>query len=94
MSQIIKRHNKNIIQKETQETSYCNCRVKTDCPINGDCRKKSVIHKCIATTCDSKKVYLGLTEGEFKNRGIMTMSNLLKSNFMPTVLPFQVMYGK
>ena len=29
-----------------------------------------------------------------KNRGIMTMSNLLKTNSMPTVLPFQVTYGK
>ena len=24
----------------------------------------------------------------------MTISNLLKTNFMPTLLPFQVMYGK
>ena len=29
-----------------------------------------------------------------KNRGIMTMSNLLKTNSVPTVLPFQVTYGK
>ena len=39
MSQIIKGHNKKIVQKETQETLECNCRVKTDCPLNGDCRK-------------------------------------------------------
>ena len=94
MSQIIKGHNKKIIQKETQETLDCNCRVKTYCPLNGGCRKKSSIYKCTATTCDSKKVYLGLIEGEFKKRGIMTMSNLLKTNFMRTVLLFQVMYGK
>ena len=43
MSQIIKGHNKRIIQKETQETLECNCRVKTECPLNGDCRKESVI---------------------------------------------------
>ena len=30
----------------------------------------------------------------FKNRGIMIMSNLLEVNFMITVLPFQVIYGK
>ena len=29
-----------------------------------------------------------------KNRGFMTMSNLLKTSFMPTVLPSQVIYGK
>ena len=32
MSQIIKGHDKKIIQKEKQETLGCNCRVKTDCP--------------------------------------------------------------
>ena len=44
---------------------------------------------------NSKKLYFGLTEGELKkNRIIMTMSNLLKTNFMPTVLPSQVTYEK
>ena len=68
MPQIIKRHHKNIPQKETQETLLCNCRVKTECPLNGDCRRESVIYICTATTCNSKKVYLGLTEGEFKKQ--------------------------
>ena len=68
MPQIIKGHNKKIVQKETQETLDCKCRVKTDYPLNGDCRKESVIYKCIVTNCDSKKVYFGLTEGEFKKQ--------------------------
>ena len=68
MQQIIKGHYKKIIQKEKQETFDCNCRVKTDCPRNCDCRKESVIYQCTATTCDSKKVYLGLTEGDFKKQ--------------------------
>ena len=42
MSEIIKEHNKKIVQKETQEILGCNCRVKTDCPLNGDWRKESV----------------------------------------------------
>ena len=37
MLQIIKKHNKKIVQKETQENLECSCRVKTDCPLNGDC---------------------------------------------------------
>ena len=45
MSQIIKGHNKKMVQKETQEALVCNCRVKTECPLNGDCRKESVIYK-------------------------------------------------
>ena len=91
MSQVIKGHNKKIFSKETQD---CNCRVKTDCPLNRGCRKESVIYKCTGKTCDSKKVYLGLTDESLKKRGIMTMSTLLKTSFMPTVLLFQVMYGK
>ena len=62
MSQIIKRQNKKFVQKETQEPLDCNCRVKADCPLNDDSRKESVIYKYTATTCDSKKVCLGLTE--------------------------------
>ena len=58
MSQIIKRHNKKTVQKETQETVECNCRFKTDCPLIGDCRKETVIYKCTPTACNSKKVYI------------------------------------
>ena len=68
MSQIIKGHNKKIVQKETQETLDCNCRVKTVYSLSGDCRKESLIYKCTAITCDSKKVCLGLIEGEFKKQ--------------------------
>ena len=81
MSQIIKGHNKKIAQKETQETLPCNCRVKTDCPLNGDCRKESVIYKCTAITCNSKKVYLGLTEGEFKKQRYYDHVKSFKNEF-------------
>ena len=94
LSQIIKGHNKKMVQKETQETLDWNCRVKTDCPLNGDCRKKCVIYICTATTCDPKKHILDGLKENLKNRGIMTMSNLLKTNFIPTVLLFQVIYGE
>ena len=75
MSQIIKGHNKKIVQKETQETLDCNCRVRTDC------RKESVIYKCTATSCDSKKVYLGLTEGEFQKQRYYDHVKSFKNEF-------------
>ena len=81
MSQIIKGHNKKIIQKETQETLDCNRRVKTACLLNGGCRKESVIYKCTATTCDSKKVYRGLTEGEFKKQRYCDHVKSFKNKF-------------
>ena len=39
-----------------------------DFPLIGDRRKESVIYKFTAAIFDSKKVYLGLTEGEFKKQ--------------------------
>ena len=81
MSQIIKGHNKKIVQKETRGTLDYNCRVKTDCLLNGDCRKESVIYKCTATTCDSKKVYLGLNEGEFKKQRYYDHVKFFKNEF-------------
>ena len=81
MSQIIKGHNKKIVQKETQETLECNCRVKTDCPLNGDCRKESVICKCTAAACNSKKVDLELTEGELKKQRYYDQVKSFKNEF-------------
>ena len=57
--------------KGTQIKRYhqleCNCRIKTEFTLNGDCRKEDVIYKCTAlTTFQPKKVYLGLAEVEFK----------------------------
>ena len=55
MSQIIKGHNKKIIQQETQGTLDCSCRVKTDCLLSGDSRKESAIYKCTARSCYYEK---------------------------------------
>ena len=41
-----------------------------------------------------KKYILDWLKESSKNRGIMTMPNLLKTSFMPTALPSQVAYGK
>ena len=81
MSQIIKGHNKKIIQEEKQEALDCNCRVKTDFPLNGGCRKERVIYKCTATTCDSKKVFLGLSKGEFKKQRYYDHVKSFKNEF-------------
>ena len=81
MSHIIKGHNKKIVQKETRETLESNYRVKTDCPVNGDCRKESVVYKCTATTCNSRKVYIGLTEGELKKQRYYDHAKSFKNDF-------------
>ena len=39
ISQIIKGHNKKVTQIKWNHQLECNCRIKTKCPLNGDCRK-------------------------------------------------------
>ena len=47
----------------------CNCKNKSVCPLDGNCKQNDVIYKCIASTSvNPDKVYLGTAEGEFKKR--------------------------
>ena len=54
--------------KKCFATLPCNCRNKSACPMDGKCRSKSVIYKCVAVVPNERKVYLGLTEDEWKKR--------------------------
>ena len=49
MGRIIKSHNKKITTTNTSEKLDCNCRQKQNCPLNGKCREKNVIYKCVAS---------------------------------------------
>ena len=69
MAQIIRKHNKSVINPKRVPAPACNCRKKCDCPLSGNCLASSVIYKAIAQTPDNEeKVYLGLTEGTWKQR--------------------------
>ena len=69
IEKIIKSHNTKITTNKQLEPANCNCRVKENCPIEGNCRQKSVIYKCTVTAPNEpQQVYIGLTEGEIKNR--------------------------
>lgn len=69
MGRIIKSHNKKITTTQKSENLDCNCRQKQNCPLNGKCRQKNVIYKCVASVPNKPdKVYIGLTEGEWKKR--------------------------
>ena len=69
ISQIIKGHNKKVTQIKRHHKLECNCRIETECPLHGDCRKEDAIYKCtVLTTFQPPKMYLGLAEGEFKKQ--------------------------
>ena len=59
MSMIIKKHNKKIINnKATPTTPLCNCRKKTECPLNGNCQQPSVIYQATAKIKTSQKRFI------------------------------------
>ena len=66
---IIKSHNKKLINSSNHHEQPCNCRKKEDCPLEGKCRTENIIYKCIASTSGHPdKVYLGTAEGDLKKR--------------------------
>ena len=66
---IIKGHEKKVTQIKRHHKLECNCRIETECPVNGDYRIEDVIYKCtVLTTFQPQKMYLGFAEGEFKKQ--------------------------
>ena len=74
MANTIERHNSKTQQKArdtNDETSdnKCNCRVKPDCPINGECKSNNIVYEVTVTAEDeTKRNYIGMTEHSFKTR--------------------------
>ena len=59
-------HNKKILGTTTPDT-ICNCRVKSQCPMDSKCQERSIIYKAV-TSAETKKQYIGLTEHALKQR--------------------------
>ena len=69
VDRIIKNHNKILSSPLQEPTIGCNCRVKADCPLQGNCREKSIVYKCDVDAPNvHAKSYIGLTERDFKQR--------------------------
>ena len=52
MSNMIKSHKKNVINKLVKESKSCNCRVKPEYPLNGQCQVTDIIYKCTVLSQD------------------------------------------
>ena len=46
----------------------CNCRVKSECSMDGKCLTKCIVYKAEVEANNGKCVYYGASEGEFKTR--------------------------
>ena len=72
MKKIINSHNKKVLSETTDvnNTILCNCRVKTECPLQGKCLSKNIVYRAdVSNLSDqSTKTYLGLCATSFKTR--------------------------
>ena len=69
MANIIKQHNSRILSASpTEQLRMCNCRVKSECPMDGKCLTKCIVYKAEVGANNGKRVYYGASEGEFKTR--------------------------
>ena len=66
---MIKSHNKKVVNKDVKKLKSCNCRAKFDCPLNGQCQVTDIIYKSTVLSSDkANKVYLETAEGDFEKR--------------------------
>ena len=70
---LIKQHNNRIMDGKKREErakndKKCNCRVKAECPLKEECMVESVVYKATVTSNEERNIYIGSTEGSFKQR--------------------------
>ena len=61
IKQIIKSHNTRVLSKSLPDpppSRTCNCRVKADCPLRGECLVSSVIYKATVASGATSKQYV------------------------------------
>ena len=70
VGQIISSHNRKILNgnKSQPDNRTCNCLIKSNCPLDGECQQKNVIYKAAVESGNTVKCYIGLCEGDFKLR--------------------------
>ena len=73
MGEIIASHNTRILRQVNQgvrDNRQCNCRVKADCPLGGQCLASSLVYKGEISTDDpvETRFYIGACSSDFKLR--------------------------
>ena len=68
MNNVIRKHNSKIMKNPAPSTiETCNCRPKTDCPMDGTCLSECFIYKASVITT-TNKYYYDTCENVFKER--------------------------
>ena len=55
-------------ESQPMETKDCNCKIKNQCPVNGQCRRKNIIYQATVNCEGKNETYIGLASTEFKTR--------------------------
>ena len=56
----------------------CNCRDKLNCPLNGNCLQKCIVHRATVKSDGGEVNYLGTSDSEFKQRFVNHKKSLKK----------------
>ena len=70
MKKHINKHNSKILRdpKDDKDARSCNCRVGSECPLDGQCLQKNIVYRDDVEYNNVKKTYYGVTEQTFKSR--------------------------
>ena len=65
---VVRKHNSKVMKNPASSTTKaCNCRLKTDCPMDGNCLSEWLVYKTSVSTT-TNKYYHGICENIFKER--------------------------
>ena len=72
IASIISGHNQKVLSESTatpEPTQSCNCRRKNECPLDGNCKIKSIVYRATVTPQNhTQRYYIGSCETDFKTR--------------------------
>ena len=68
IANIIQAHNSKMLKGEEVKPKSCNCRKKSNCPLDGRCQEKCIVYKAEVDNNKESKVYYGMCEDTFKLR--------------------------
>ena len=81
MGSVLLRHNKKILSRK-EDQYECNCRNKTECPLDNNCLTPKIIYQAdvLSNLNDSKKFYIGLKafKGRYRNHTRDFGNNMMK----------------
>ena len=69
MANLIKSHNRKVLRSDQVDSDGCNCRKRSECPLEGKCLATNVIYQAKVIQPDKDpRLYIRMAETEFKTR--------------------------